>query len=520
MSYTGMTKEFIMLLDSYKIKKTKELIKEIGDTLDKEIQIDNENYFFNKQEIYWRGSFLLELEKWEKFKKDKKFTEKKLKDRISKNLKEFLGNGEPSIDVVKKLKNLKASLNLQSISSSRINTKIVRKWINSSKKTTKEYIYDRWIDWASSNAKNISFSTHVAKLTHSSIKATNIYFDKIDKEPSYFSTSSLVKKIVDISQTDNKFSPIGKLFQLDFDGVKLADKMRNGDVSDFKSFAKSEEQLLLWKENFLNTFKSIKSSSHFLAKQMYFPISKDTYHMLSPLVSSSLEQEVYEKIQYSKYKESKKNREQKKKGKYHKDLNVWYPNLTILKVTQSNHGNASPLNGKRGGLRYLFPSTPPQWKSSIKPPLNYNSLFSGEYERRVWKQVKELQEYLLKINDNSPNIYIRQNVRHNINWIIDTLFNYVAEIQNLKEFRGWSQDEGKLKESHRLWLDPYCEDISFQNKRVTEAWQDEVCLDFGLWFNKKLEHKEMLFVKINSERWAKILKGRLREFEYDLEVLR
>jgi len=519
MNYNGMTKEFVTLLDGYKIKKIKDLVKEVGDTFDKYIQIDNEKYFFNKQEIHWTGSFLLELEKWEKFKKDKGFTEKKLKDRISKSIKESLGNGEPTIDVIKKLKNLKTSLNLKSISSSEINTKIVRKWINSSKKIEEEYVYDRWLDWASVNAKNISFSTHVAKLTHSSIRATNIYFDKRDKESYYFSTSSLSEKIVDVSQTNNALSPIGKLFQLEFDGVKLADKMRDKDLSDFKSFAKTEEQFILWGENFFNTFQNRKPSTHFLAKQMYFPVNKKDYHMLSPLVSSSLEQEVYEKIQYSKYKESKQNREQKKNGKYHKELNLWYPNLAILKVTQSNHGNASPLNGKRGGLRYLFPYTPPQWKSFTKPPLNYTSLFR-EYEHRVWEQTKELQSYLLKITDSKPNIYIRDNVRRNINWIIDTLFNYVAEIQNLKELRGWSQEEGRLKESHRLWLDPYCKDRAFQSKRETKEWQDEVCLDFGLWLNKKLEHKEMLFVKINSDRWAKILKGRLREFENDLEVLR
>ncbi len=519
MSDSGMTKKFLELLDGYKIKKTKNLVKEIGDTFDEYIQIDNEKYFFNKQEIHWADSFLLELEKWEKFKKDKNFTEKKLKDRISKSIKESLGNGESSIDVVKKLKNFKTLLNLKSISSPTINTKIVREWIKSARKIEEEYAYDRWLDWASINAKNISFSTHVAKLTHSSIKATNIYFDKVDNEPYYFSTSSLSEKSIEVSQTNNALAPIGKLLQLEYDGVKLADKIRDKDLSDFESLAKSKEQFNLWKKNFFNVFIDSKPSTHFLAKQMYFPISRDTYHMLSPLVSSSLEQEVYEKVQYSKYKESKQNREQKKKGKYHKELNIWYPNLAILKVTQSNHGNASPLNGKRGGIRYLFPSTPPQWKSSLKPPLHYSSLFR-EYERRVWRETKELQEYLLKITDNKPNIYIRDNVRRNINLIIDTLFNYVAEIQNLKELRGWSQEEGKLKESHRLWLDPYCEDVEFQRKRETKEWQDEVCLDFGLWLNKKLEHKEMLFVKINSDRWAKILKGRLREFERDLEVLR
>lgn len=520
MNHNGITEEFVKLLDSYKIKKTKEIIKEIGDTIDKHIEINDDKYLFNKQEINWLSTFLLELKKWEKFKKDKDFTQKKLKDRISKSIKEFLGNGEPRINVVEILKSLKASLGLESFSSSLINYKMVKKWIKYSSKIEEEYTYDRWLDWASVNAENISFSTHVAKLTHSSIKASNIYFDIKDKKPYYFSTSSLSEKVVDVSQTNNALAPIGKLFQLEFNGIKLAEKMRNRDLSDFKYFANSNEQLVLWEENFYNSFKSTKPSTHFLAKQMYFPVDETTYHMLSPLVSSSLEQVIYEKIQYSKYKESKKNREQRRDAKYHQDTNIWYPNLAILKVTSSNHGNASPLNGKRGGIRYLFPSTPPQWKSSIKPPLNSTSLFWGEYERRVWKQTTKLQEYLLKITDNKPNMYIRDNVRRNINLIIDTLFNYVAEIQNLKELRGWSQEEGKLKESHRLWLDPYCEEIVFQTNRKNAEWQDEVCLDFGLWLNKKLEHKQMLFVKINSDRWAKILKGRLREFERDLEVLR
>ena len=200
-------------------------------------------------------------------------------------------------------------------------------------------------------------------------------------------------------------------------------------------------------------------------------------------------------------------------------MSIWYAKLAVIKVTTSNHNNSSPLNNKRGGRRYLFPSTPPQWKSSIKPPLHYGSLFKA-FEYSVRQETKELQSYLLKIKDRQPNMHIRDSVLRNINAIIDSLFNYVSTIQNLKELSGWSQEEGSLKESHRLWLDPYCKDEEFQKKRAKTEWRDEVCLDFGLWLNKKLEHKKMLFVKINSDRWAKILKNRLREFELDLEALR
>jgi len=520
MSYSGMTEAFLGLLDDYKIDKTKKLIKEIGDTIDKYIDIVDGQYFFNKQEIIWKNEFLLELDKWEKFKTEKGFTDKKLKDRISKSIKEFLGTGEVEIKVIKRLKYLKESLGIESFYPSTITLKIIRKWIKTSERIAREYSSATWLDWASSNAKNISFSTHVAKLTHSSIKgATNIYFDKEDASSNYFSTSSLYEKVVDVSQTDNKLAPIGKFLQLEHEGIKLADRLGDKNVSDLELFATTKEQLQLWKENFYGAFQSAQPSSHSLSKQMYFPV-EDGYHMISPLVASSLEQAIFEKIQYSKYKETTKIRDQKKADKFHKEMSVSYPNLAILMVTASNHNNASPLNGKRGGKRYLFSSAPPQWKSSLLLPLYQSSLFYGEYERRVWRKVKSLQEYFLELENEKSNKRIRDNIKRSINWIIDTLFDYVAEIQNMRDSIGWSEENGKLKVSHRLWLDPYRSDEEFQSDRTSALWQDEVCLDFGIWLNKKLEHKKMLFEKRDATRWAKLLKGRLREFERDLEVLK
>jgi len=48
MSDSGMTKEFLGLLDSYKIDKTKKLIKDIGDAISEEIIVTDGQYFFNK----------------------------------------------------------------------------------------------------------------------------------------------------------------------------------------------------------------------------------------------------------------------------------------------------------------------------------------------------------------------------------------------------------------------------------------------------------------------------------------
>jgi len=432
--------------------------------------------------------------------------EKKLKELDKKNLKE-----EKRKEKKEELKQLNQALLQQ-------------------REKSKKYEIRDWLEDKANSAirlngnkkeTNMSLSTHPIKLTHSSISgASSILFNDGVCDAKYLSTASLSIVELDVGYPDAKLAPLGKLL-LFLHNEKLIDKIPTiADLDIFRPFAKDAEQYKKWIRGFSLYYRIDTLASHFLAKQIYFPVNND-YHIISPLASSSLDQVIYKKIKCSKgdkkiSKECQKSNEQRRKNKYHKDINIWYPRLAVLKVTRSNHSNASLLNGRRLGERYLFPSTPPQWNSTLKPPLNYISLFRGEYEYKVKDEVKSLQKYLLKIKDKKPNIHIRNNVRRNINWIIDTLFNYVAEIQRLKS--GWSQEEGRLKESHRLWLDPYCQDELFQAKRATKVWQDEVCLDFGLWLNKKLEHKEMLFVKINSDRWAKILRGRLREFERDLEV--
>jgi len=229
-------------------------------------------------------------------------------------------------------------------------------------------------------------------------------------------------------------------------------------------------------------------------------------------MSSSLDQSMFEKVNFVKYsKEMVEIRKQKKDGKYHQDIQVSYPNLAILKVTASNPGNASPLNGKRSGQRYLFPSMPPTWQKIQTPPLKQKSLFAGEFDKRAWKSAKQLQKYLIKLqNKEFGNKAIRDQVKQHINNIINTLFDYVLEIQAMPS--GWSE-QAKIKETHALWLDSNRDDQTFQDKRKSGQWQDDVCQDFALWMNSKLSNKDMKLVKFEKNKWAKLLQNRLNLFD-------
>lgn len=579
MKYEGLTLEIINLIDDYKISKIKkvvngdsssknsnkkkgikgvisslgeseELTKKYSNILEQvnvvsvieylEKSLINNNCFFfcpisEIQVIEWRKKIYNVQNEWKEIqvKNDEETLNLKIKisNTIKKSLKGIDGytDNEKQIKTVidRALENSWISFNLTeklNAITKDLNTDAIKLidgfkaiWLADLDKISNDHDYAKWLDWASRYAGKVGFSTHIAKLTHSSIEgASSIYFDKQEESSCYLTTTSLVAKEVDVSQTSNEFAPIGKLLKLQNNDGMLGDRLSHDNVSDLKALAKDEAQLESWRQGFLTCFKEKSLSSHSLAKQLYFPISSG-YHLLSPLASSSLDQAIFLLFKYDE--KSIEIGKQRWAKKYHPEINISYPDIAVLKVTASNHGNASPLNGVRGGKRYLFPSMPPYWKSRLKPPIHQESLFYGEFDYRAGQSAKNLQKYLLALRDQKGNKEIRDHIKKYVNEIIDTLFYYVAEIQGLVNQSDWNKPATKLKEAHQLWLDPYRKDEIFQQKRKSGDWQEQVCNDFGRWLNIRLEHEKMKFSKIESKSWAKLLMAKLREFERDLEVM-
>jgi len=540
--------EFIGFIDDYKISKVDAFIKQVKSDLEKlpinnkefdvicsnalePVNLDNVQAQFLK---VYSNNFPEAFGEWNEYHRSQEYKSQSLKTKIvNKVKKEFPAQGTKDevkriLDQHKLAYNLDLSLEIikQGLDNKSIQAIEEQKtnWLRQLNDINEKYNYSNWLDWASSNAKNVNFATHIAKLTHSGISgASNIFFNKTD-DKNYLSTASLKNRKVEVSQNDNRFSPIGKLLQLRSNNESLSDLLKNGNLAIFEQFAKDEEQLSKWRKGFSSVFseKDI-ATTHYLAKQIYFPINHNNhcdaknYHLVSPMMSSSLDQEIFEKVNFAKYsKEMVEIRKQKRGEVYHQDIQVSYPRLAILKVTASNHGNAgSPLNGKRSGKRYLLPSTPPTWKVIQQPPLNQKTMYAGEFDKRAWKTVKELQKYLIKLNTKEfGNKPIRDQVKQHINDVINILFDYVLYIQAMPA--GWSE-KSKLIEAHALWLDINRDDKKFQEKRKSGQWQDDICQDFGLWMNSKLSNKKMKLVKFEKDKWAKLLKNRLNLFDKGLE---
>jgi len=362
--------------------------------------------------------------------------------------------------------------------------------------------------------------THPVKFTHGLIPYGGIYVKPSPENThSYLTTESLQNSFYDITNSNGNLITHARFLMLNLDGETVYNKLSNADDSWLSEFSKKKEQVKQWAEGlslWIAETEDIQDASRL--KQNYFPLSDGSYHITAPLFSSSICQAIYERVRFSTFsQENKKLRTAKKNNKYAEGILVEYPNFAVMNFGGTQPQNISAGNFERHGEAFLLPCSPPHWQSNLKPPAKKMSLYEDEFDRRAWRLAKELQGYLSKLQKREGNMEIRNHVTQLVYQIIDTLLGYVAEIHSLEDQAGWSKADCKLKESHKLFLDLHRKDEDFQLYRESGEWQKEVCKDFGLWLNKKLESKTMVFAKIESSHWAKLLKRQLREFERDIK---
>ncbi len=371
-----------------------------------------------------------------------------------------------------------------------------------------------WLNQWADKAKDISFATHVGKLTHSSSKSSSIYDNTTSIIPAYLTTNTLTELVVDTATANAASAPAGEILTLQVNHKSLLDYLKENNQSPFEPLSEYQEEIDNWMAGFTQAYDNDKKSSHFLAKQIYFPIGNENYHLLMPLVSSSLAQGLFTRFKDFFNNENTQIREQKNKSKYHEKPAVSYPNRATLNVTGSNHSNASSLNGKRGGKLALLPSLPPKWKSKQQLPLTEIDLFNRQLSYRLREEIKDLQKILLIIK--SKEISINKPAMHKavvlaVNDIADGLFDEAIRINSLSDEIGWTQNSC-LPLSQQLLLEPYRDDdIAIESK---QQWQAELADDFSYWLNEQLKYKyeKLGLTSIQQALWRDLFKLQLREY--------
>lgn len=399
-----------------------------------------------------------------------------------------------------------------------------------------------WIDWALANSYGVLPATHVAKLTHSSIEKASSFIDNssialgniegIKRKSSsteyiahskinYLTTSSLSKVVLDGAYPGAASSPIVKFLLLEGGGEILSEKMLVENRKCLHQFSLDENQLSKWMRGFSKNLLDRKKKTHYLSKQLYYPISNESYQLIIPIKSSSLVQSIVKRLVDKKQEDA---REKRKKRQCSEEKVTWYPNKAFVRTVASQPQNVSLLNSTKGraGRIPLFSCTPPLWNTHTKPPLKLKNLFYGQLRFSARKDILVLQKFLLllkkqELNSRDPKLHAY--LLSLIDIIIERVFDYVTSMQNLGEQAGWTA-QSKLKLSHQLWFDPFREEESFQQQRKQNDWQSDISSDFAAWLNKQLEHKKLILSVAQESFWKKIMQQRLRKFEAFREVKR
>lgn len=381
-----------------------------------------------------------------------------------------------------------------------------------------KYDANKWLAKSSVDAKNISFGTHVPKLTHSAIKTKPIVSNNNTIRAGFITTSCLSSIKYD-SVASNAYSQIRDFFSLELDGIKLYEIFEDKENVVLRHFSHDECQLKEWNSGFSQALevKALKIDS--LLKQVYFPISngENKYHLLPQVESSSLSIEIY-----SFTERMRKEFESSILGERYS-----LPKAAQLFVTSGSnilsHGNVSQLNAIRGGAKYLFSCQSPVWHSQLKPPVYTKSFFyelSKNYE--VKENVQYLSDFLARFESLELSIKDPKRMRWIDEWIenlSDEVLVYVKYIQALPA--GWSATEGiKLKSEHQLLLDCYRQDDDFLLMKNGSDWQTVIIQDFAVWLNNRLTKANEKFTPQDSHTklWSKIFKANFRE-EFDTKGL-
>lgn len=377
------------------------------------------------------------------------------------------------------------------------------------------YQLDNWLADAARRVGQIQLVTHGIKFLNPDARGSSIYLiSRAAGEKSYFiSTSTLGNRMEDVVGNAAALD-VFKFLQIDYEGKTLLNRARENDSILFSALPGTDIQKAEWVAAFAKIIQPKgEPATHALAKQIYFPIGNNKYHLIAPLFPTSLVHHVFKKIQSRFDETTKEARKAKREKKPYASGCQEFINLTVQNFGGSKPQNISQLNSVRGGKCYLLPSLPPKWKSQgLKPPLNVKTIFS-KFSFRVRHQTKVLRKFLLK-NKDRTNISIRDFRRELVAEICDQLLLFAAQIQQMPG--GWSaKSECKLSLSQVYWLDPgrAATDKEWEKERQLSDWKEDVCHDFAVWLNESLESDVLHFGDPEYEAWHKLL-------DHELSLLR
>ena len=222
-------------------------------------------------------------------------------------------------------------------------------------------------------------------------------------------------------------------------------------------------------------------------RQVYFPVGKGDYHLLTVLSPSSVMVELRSRIRTAEEDAYKKKDKPSKGDKYQQIYN-----LTEIGIGGANPRNISTLNNYFRGKMYLLPSLPPELQRRKVSKPNRSFFVSNLFIKDFLEAFEKLHKIYSK---DKNNLEIRNKARKDEKRIINMIMFRACLLQ--EETAGWSDGKIQLSQSEKIWLDNKYDE---QRKNDT-SWHDEIAGATARWIYQtyKYIYKDKAVPLSNSE---------------------
>lgn len=375
-----------------------------------------------------------------------------------------------------------------------------------------KYQVTTWLDDAARRVQQLTIVTHAVKFLNPGAQGSNIFEHNADSRCRHFASSADLKPQFTPDAVGNAAQlDVYKFLQLSHNKESLLSRMARNDAVLRKALPGNDEQKNKWTAAFCGIMQSqVSPATHTLAKQVYFPLSDDSYHLLAPLYPTALVNEVYLRIQTRYSEQNKAAFKAKKEKKPSTNSHFDFPDLAVQKFGGTKPQNISQLNSERHGQAFLLASLPPLWKTAaVRAPFGVKSIFHRIAAFKTTIPLKALKAFLTKMQDKTNTAEIRRQRENYVTEIIDLILLYASEVQQLPP--GWSADDRcRLLPHQAYWLDPSRTGDPWVQQRRTIEWVDKVSLEFANWLNDSLQTEKMRFGDDERFEWKKLFENELQ----------
>lgn len=209
-----------------------------------------------------------------------------------------------------------------------------------------------------------------------------------------------------------------------------------------------------------------EATSSSKVKQVYFPVAKGEYHLLSLLTHSGHLFELRQRLDALRFgEEVKQARECRKNGQFYPDGYQEIFGLTTIGFGGTKPQNISVLNNKNAGKAHLLASTPPELKPrNLRLPTT--DFFKESFTAWQAKETLEALHRLFRTDYN--NINIRDGRDYRIQEYVDLVIHKMWQVRLfLADYQGDLSSD--LKPEQKFWLYPEYEQYRLEENEWLEG---------------------------------------------------